>query len=241
MKAFRILSAVIAIGLVGAVQGDVAPDKKSTLTIATPLEVPGAILDPGTYVVKLVDTQSNRNIVTITSVDEKKVYATAICTPHVAADDPRHTTFMFYSTPEGANKVLRTWYAPNDRYGQDFVYPADRAAALRQVTNAEVPAMTAEQSTELANRPAPVAVISDAEPPKPIEAPAPPPPAPVVETAPAPAPAIAVETAPAPAPATMTADASETLPKTASKTPLVLAAGILALGVASGLRFAGRS
>jgi hypothetical protein len=228
MKAFRILSAVIALGLVGAVQGDVAPEKKSTLTIATPLEVPGAILDPGTYVVKLVDTQSNRNVVTITSVDEKKIYATAICTPHVAADDPRHTTFMFYSVPEGANKVLRTWYAPNDRYGQDFVYPPDRAAALRTVTNAEVPAMTAEQSSELANRPAPVAVVSDAEPPKPIEPPAP-------------FPAVAVETAPAPAPATMTADASETLPKTASKTPLVLAAGILALGVASGLRLAGRS
>lgn len=237
MKAFRILSALIAVGLVGAVRGDVPPEKKSTLTISTPLEVPGAILDPGTYVVKLVDTESNRNIVTITSVDEKKIYATTICTPHVAAEDPRHTTFMFYSVPEGANKVLRTWYAPNDRYGQDFVYPADRAAALRQVTNADVPAMTAEQSSALANRPAPVAVVSDAEPPKPIP---PPPPAPAVETAPAPAPAMA-EAAPPPAPATMTADASEALPKTASKTPLVLAAGVLALGVASGLRFAGRS
>ena len=234
MKAFRILTAVMAIGLVGVVLGDVPPDKKSTLTTATPIEVPGAILDPGTYVVKLVETQNNRNVVTITSVDEKKIFATTICTPHVAAEDPRHTTFMFYSTPEGANKVLRTWYAPNDRYGQDFVYPPDRAAALRQMTNTEVPALTAEQSTELTNRPAPVAVVSDAEPPKPIEPPAPPPPAP----APAPAP---MAEAPAPAPATMTADASETLPKTASKTPLVLAAGILALGVASGLRFAGRS
>lgn len=225
MKAFRILSAVMAVGLVGAVRGDVAPEKKSTLTIAMPLEVPGAILDPGTYVMKLVDTQSNRNIVTITSVDEKKIYATMIATPHVAADDPRHTTFVFYGAPEGSNKALRTWWAPNDRYGQDFVYPPDRAAALRQATNLEVPALTAEQSTELASRPAPAAVVSDAEPP------APPPPAAAVKA----------ETAPAPAPAAMTADASETLPKTASKTPLVLAAGILALGVASGLRFAGRS
>ena len=110
------------------------------------------------------------------------------------------------------------------------MYPPDRAAALRQVTNTEVPALTAEQSQELTNRPAPAAVVSDAEPPKPIEVAAPPPPAP----------AAIAETAPAPAPAAMTADAS-TLPKTASSTPLVLAAGILALGVASGLRFAGRS
>jgi hypothetical protein len=231
MKAFRILSAVMAVmavGLVGALWGDVAPERKSTLTIATPLEVPGAILDPGTYVVKLVDTQSNRNIVTITSVDEKKIYATAICTPHVAADEPRHTEFMFYSVPEGQNKVLRTWYLPNDRYGQDFVYPPDRAAALRQATNTEVPALTSEQSSELANRPAPAAVVSEAEPPKPVEA-----------SAPAPAPPPAAE--PEPAPAAMTADASSTLPKTASRTPLLLAAGILALGAASVLRFTGRS
>lgn len=236
MKAFRILSAVMAVGVAAVVLGDVPPEKKSTLTTATPIEVPGAILDPGTYVVKLVDTQNNRNIVTITSADEKKVYATTICTPHVAADDPNHSTFMFYSVPEGTNKVLRTWYAPNDRYGQDFVYPADRAAALRKMTSTEVPVMTAEMSTELANRPAPATVVSDAEPPKPVEAaPAPPPPPP--------APAVAAEKAPAPAPApeTMTADASATLPKTASHTPLVLAAGILALGVASGLRLAGRS
>ncbi len=229
MKAFRILLAVIAIGLVGAVRaGDVPPEKTSTLTITTPLEVPGAILDPGTYVVKLVDTQNN--IVAITSVDGKKTYATAICVPHEAADQPRHTEFTFYSVPENANKVLRTWYRPNDRYGQDFLYPPDRAAALRQMTNTEVPALTAEQSTRLSNQPAPAAVVSDAEPPKPIEPPAPPPPAPVM-----------AEAAPAPAPATMTADASDTLPKTGSKTPLVLAAGILALGAASGLRFAGRS
>ena len=218
-------------------RGDVTPDKKSTLTIATPLEVPGAILDPGTYVVKQVDTQNNRNIVTITSVDEKKIFATAICTPHVAAEDPRHTTFMFYSTPEGANKVLRTWYRPERSLRSGLrvsAGPGRCPQADDERGGSRVDGGNSTPSMQSQNRPAPVAVVSDAEPPKPIE---PPPPAPVVETVPAPAPAMAPE----PAPATMTADASETLPKTASKTPLVLAAGILALGVASGLRFAGRS
>lgn len=234
MKVFRVLSAVMAVGLVGAVRGDVFfnPDHDSTLSIAAPVEVPGAILDPGTYVVKLVETQSNRDVVTITSEDGKKLYATVICAPHPTTEAPRHATFVFYSVPEGANKVLHTWYAPHDSIGLDFIYPPDRAAALRQVTNEEVPALTAEQSNALASRAAPAAVTTDAEPPKAAEAPAPPPP---------PAPAVAAEAAPAPQPAAMTADASETLPKTASRTPLVLAAGILALGVASGLRFAGRS
>lgn len=211
MKDVRILAAVVAVSLVGVVRADVAPDKKSTLTITTPLEVPGAVLDPGTYVVKLVDTSNNQNIVTITSADEKKIFATTIATPHEGGEDPRHSTFVFYATPEGSTKVLRTWFAAGDRYGQDFVYPAERAAALRQTTSAEVPAMTAEQSREVADRMKPAAVVSDSEPPR-----------------------------PAAEPAAMTADATTALPKTASKTPLLLAAGLLALGVASTLRFAGR-
>ena len=221
MKVFRVLPVLAVLGAAVTVQADVAPEKKSTLTISTPVEVPGVTLDPGTYVVKLVDTMSNRNIVTIMNVDENKVFATAIATPHVAATDPKHTTFVFYPTPDGATKVLRTWYAPNDRYGQDFVYAPARAAALRQMTNAEVPALTAEQSRELEVRsaPAPVAVVSDAEP---VPAPAPPPP-------------------PAPAPVAMTADASSSLPATASHTPLLFAAGLAALALAAALRFSGRS
>jgi hypothetical protein len=221
MKDVRILAAVLAVGLAAAVRADVAPDKKSTLTITTPVEVPGAVLDPGTYVVKLVDTQSNRNIVAFTSADERRVFATAIATPHVAADDSHRSTFVFYAVPEGSTKVLRTWFASNDRYGQDFVYPAERASALRQTTNAEVPAMTAEQSREIADRMKPAAVVSDNEP--------------LRTTA---APAADSEQA---APASMTADATTALPKTASRTPLLLAAGLLALGVASALRFSGRT
>jgi hypothetical protein len=221
MKDVRILAAVLAVGLAAAVRADVAPDKKSTLTITTPVEVPGAVLDPGTYVVKLVDTQSNRNIVAFTSADERRVFATAIATPHVAADDSHRSTFVFYAVPEGSTKVLRTWFASNDRYGQDFVYPAERASALRQTTNAEVPAMTAEQSREIADRMKPAAVVSDNEP--------------LRTTA---APAADSEQA---APASMTADATTALPKTASRTPLLLAAGLLALGVASALRFSGRA
>lgn len=221
MKDVRIIAAVVAVGLAGAVRADVAPDKKSTFTITTSVEVPGAILDPGTYVVKLVDTESNRNIVTFMSADEKKIFATAIATPHVAAEDPHHSTFMFYAVPEGSTKVLRTWFAPNDRYGQDFVYPAERAAALKETTSAEVPVMTAEQSNEIVNRMKPAAMVAENEPPRPAAASA----------------ADSVYDAPA----STTADATTALPKTASHRPLLLAAGLLALGVASALRFAGRA
>jgi len=224
MKNVLILPAVVAVALAGSVRADVPPEDKSTITISDPLEVPGAVLEPGTYVVKLVDSQSDHNIVMFTSADERKVYALALATPHVAARDPKNATFVFYTSADGSNKALRTWYTSGNRYGNDFVYPPDRAAALQNATNAEVPSLTAEQTRELANRPAPAAVVSDAEPA---------PPAPAAVPAPVP---------PAPADsdngAMTTADASSTLPKTASSTPLLLAAGALSLALACGLRVA---
>jgi hypothetical protein len=146
------LPVILAAGVAGTVTADVAPDRKSTLTITSPLEVPGATLDPGTYVVKIVDSGAGRNVVAFTTADEKKVLALALATPHEASNDPRQSTFVFYATPEGATKALRTWYVANDRNGHDFVYPPDRAAALKEVSNTDVPALTSEQSLELARR-----------------------------------------------------------------------------------------
>ncbi len=56
----------------------------STLHVVDRLRVPGAVLEPGTYKIRVVDEQSDRNIVQITDLDEQKVYATMIATPHVA-------------------------------------------------------------------------------------------------------------------------------------------------------------
>jgi len=222
MKIVRILPAVVAVTLAGFVRADVPPEDKSTITISEPLEVPGAVLAPGTYVVKLVDSQSDHNIVMFTSADEMKVYALALATPHVAARDPQNATFVFYTAADGSNKALRTWYTAGNRYGNDFVYPPERAAALTSATNAEVPALNADQTRELTNRAAPAAVVSDAEP-------APPAPA---AAAPAPAPTDADHGV------MTTADASSALPKTASSRPLLVAVGALSLALASGLRLA---
>lgn len=236
MKTIRILPALLGLALAASVRADVPPDEKSTLTISEPLEVPGIVLQAGTYVVKLVDSQSDHNVVVFTSADERKVYAMAIATPHVAASDPRHSTFLFYPVTDGAARTLRTWYASNDRYGQDFVYPAARAAALRGTTNEQVPALTDAQTQELANRAqaAPAAVTSDAEP-------APPP-----STAPIP---MTSATSPmgSPAPADSdhgstagtdgtSADSTTTLPRTASSTPLLLVLGVVSLSLALAVR-----
>src|SRR5689334_20890934 len=48
-------------------------DKKTVLTVNEPIQVPGKVLMPGKYVVKLFDSLSNRNIVQIFNEDETEV------------------------------------------------------------------------------------------------------------------------------------------------------------------------
>ncbi len=141
--------------------------------------MPGAVLEPGTYLVRVADVQSNRNVVVFESPDGSKTYATAIATPHRGAKTPTESEFTFYTTAPGEPRVLRSWFAPNDPNGQDFYYPAERAAALKNETHEEVPVATADMMPVSSS---PSQASAETESSKTAMAPPPPPP-------PAPAPA----------------------------------------------------
>ena len=51
-------------------------NKKTIVTISQSIEVPGAVLPPGKYVFKLINSDSNRHIVQIMNDRETHVYAT---------------------------------------------------------------------------------------------------------------------------------------------------------------------
>jgi LPXTG-motif cell wall-anchored protein len=200
-----------AIALISTLTATAQYEKtKSTLVVADRVEVPGAVLEPGNYLVRITDQQSNRNVIVFQSPDGSKTYATTIATPHRTAKSIGETQFTFFTTPEGQPRVLRSWFPADDVNGQDFVYPAARAAQLRTITREEVPVATAEMTTTT-TEPAPAPPVASAPPP---------PPAPVETTR-----ETTVATAPpAPAPAT-----DEALPQTASPYPLVGLLGSLSL------------
>src|SRR5688500_14459367 len=56
-------------------------NKKTVVTFPEPVEVPGAILPPGKYVLKLADSPASRHIVHITDPSEGRVYATILTIP----------------------------------------------------------------------------------------------------------------------------------------------------------------
>src|ERR1700757_540994 len=56
-------------------------DQKTIFTFSGPVEIPGQALPAGTYVFKLSDSQSDRDIVQVFSKDEKHLYGTFLSVP----------------------------------------------------------------------------------------------------------------------------------------------------------------
>jgi len=215
--------AVTGIGLLGSsfvpkAHAD-AWDKMSIVTVNEPIIAGNKVLDPGTYVWKLLDSQSDRHVVQIFDKDQRHLEETILAIPNYRLQPTGKTQFSFWETPAGVPKAVRAWFYPGDNFGQEFAYPKKLVAQLAAA--APVPIPTNYKEPEPA--PAPAAQPEPAPEPQPAAAPQPAP-----EPAPAPQP---VQSAPAtPAPAAQ----PQTLPHTASFNPFIGLLGLISLSL-SGL------
>jgi hypothetical protein len=212
-------------------------NQKTVITFSQPVETPGvhmkgwSVLPAGTYVFKLLGSPSDRHIVQIFNQDETVVYATVLAVPNYRLRATSKTVLTFREAPPGEPEVLRAWFYPGKNFGEEFVYPKERAIALAKVTHspvlytpAQIPAevtapITSPEEPVVAQlKQAPVLAVKPTG--EDVEI------AEVVTTPPA---EVLIATNEAPA--------SE-LPKTASPMPLIGLFGLLALGVAITLKFA---
>ena len=119
-------------------------NKKTELTVNEKIEVPGAVLTPGKYVVKLVDSQSNRHIVQFTNEAEDHVISTVLAIPNERLKPTGDTEFSFYESQVGGTPALQAWFYPGDNFGQQFAYPKDRAVELARASGEEVPSLSGD-------------------------------------------------------------------------------------------------
>jgi len=226
LKNFLLATGLIACG-VGAAGLAFSPvahadvwNKKTIVTVNEPIIAGNVVLEPGTYVWKLLDSPSERHVVQIFNRQENHVFTTVIAIPNYRLQPTDHTQFTFWETPDGVPKAVRAWFYPGDNFGQEFAFPRKLVAQLAAARPVPVPANYSEPAPEPTPAPAPAAE------PEPTPTPAPEP-----APAPAPQPAPQAQSAPAPAPVVSQPHA---LPKTASYFPLIGLAGLLSLG-ASGV------
>jgi hypothetical protein len=191
-------------------------DKMTIVNVNEPIIAGNKVLDPGTYVWKLLDSPSNRHIVQIYDKDQRHLETTVLALPNYRLHPEGNTQFSFWETPAGVPKAVRAWFYPGDNFGQEFPYPKKLVAQLASAAPAPVPMNYKEPEPAPAPAPEPEAQ------PEPAPAPAAPPPAPEPQ-------AQTQQTQPQQntTVAPVSAPREPALPKTASFNPLI---GLLGLG-----------
>jgi len=222
MNRLKALAMATGFGIVGAAM--LAPNaladqwnKRTILTVNEPIQVPGKVLQPGKYVMKLMDSQSDRHVVQIFNGTEQHIITTILALPNYRLQPTGKTEFSFWETPPGQPRALRAWFYPGDNFGQEFAYPKNEAVNIATYTKTVVPTTAAENESQLTT--ASVATVDQQGQEQPLgenyqqqtE---------VAQSTPPPA---AETPAPAPEPA------PQALPKTGSPLPLIGLMGLISL------------
>src|SRR6266404_3013306 len=176
-------AALILVLLAPSLQAD-QWNKKTILTISDPVQLPNQVLEPGTYVFKLLDSPADRHIVQVFDKDEKHLITTVLAIPNYRLQPRGKTEVDFWETPSGQPKAMRAWFYPGDNFGQEFAYPKERSVTIAAYAKSPVPTTTAQTAEEMAT-----AAVTTVEPAREEPAPAPepaappPPPQPALEQA----------------------------------------------------------
>lgn len=163
--------------------------------------VPVVTLEPGNYVIRLMNHDHNRNIVQFFNEREDKLFTTVLAINNYRLEPKDKTEFRFWETPVGNPIAIRAWFAAGDNWGQEFVYPKGLAAKIARETGEPVLIAKAETVAELET--APVTEVTKTGEEQPLEeAYLPPEPAPEATAAVVTEPELAPAEVPAEAPAT---------------------------------------
>ncbi len=116
-------------------------NQKTTFTFSGPVEIPGEVLPAGTYVFKLADSMSDRNIVEVYNRNENHLYGIFLAIPDYHLKPAGKPIITFEERASGAPEAIKAWFYPGENYGHDFVYPRAKAMALARANNQAVPSM----------------------------------------------------------------------------------------------------
>src|SRR5690242_3523710 len=86
---------LIAAGLTTKAKAD-EWDKKTILTVNEPIQVRDTYLEPGQYVLKLLNSQSDRHVVQIFNRNESHIIDTVMAVPKERLEPSGHTEFTFW-------------------------------------------------------------------------------------------------------------------------------------------------
>lgn len=118
---------------------------RTIIKVSEPVMVPGATLQPGTYVFKLLNSETNRHVVQVLDEDQSRVVTTTNAIP-TKRMDPNGDTVLKVNPTESGTPAIKAWFYPGTLYGHEFVYPDDQARQIAQRTKTIVLSMDVPDS-----------------------------------------------------------------------------------------------
>src|SRR4051812_13400230 len=97
-------------------------DQATKVIFSNAVEVPGTVLQPGTYWFVLANSDSDRDMVQIFSADRTKLYATLNTVPMERRGLNTETAFSFIETPGAKSEALLPRVYPRNTTGDVFLF-----------------------------------------------------------------------------------------------------------------------
>jgi len=150
MQRVRLLTLLLMCFAVTQVLTAQTSSRKMRVKFSAPVEIPAPNTDAsvmtlpaGTYIFKLLRSESNRNIVQVLNEREDKVYSTILAVPDYRLNASSKTV-MYFSERGGAGSpsAIKSWFYPGDNSGSRFVYPKARAQAIAAAENVPIPSFS---------------------------------------------------------------------------------------------------
>jgi hypothetical protein len=216
MRLLKIVVTVAGLGLLlhlGASPASAEKEWRSPLTLGEPTEIPGTVLEPGKYLVRVLDVNEPRKVVQFMNAEETKVFATVMGVPNYRVTVTGEGQFIYFQRAAGRPQALKAWFYPVNNFGIEFVYPKVEAIEIAESSRQNVFAAETAQ-------PAPEEKIVAVTPERkemPIQ-----------------------EEPLADEPTQVAQAAPKTLPRTGSRLPVIGLAGLVALAAGLALRIARR-
>ncbi len=117
MNKIKIAASIVCLSILMLVLSPIARaddwNKETIVTLSQPFEIPGGIVLPaGTYVFKLMDSSTNRNIVQIFNQDKSHLYATILAVNNYRLNTTDKTVLTFSERAADSPEAIRAWFYP---------------------------------------------------------------------------------------------------------------------------------
>lgn len=140
MRGARLIGCALAVAALFLVSNARADEytKLTYLTFSGPVQLPGITLPGGTYMFKLADPDSGRRVLQVWDKDGMKLYTTLLTIPDERMEASDKPVVMFSERPAGQPQAIKSWFYPDERIGQEFVYPKSQAMQIARENHASV-------------------------------------------------------------------------------------------------------